>query len=138
MKRTALLPSLLALCCLPAFAAPEPSPTVPVTSVQQILLRMDRDNDSQVDFEEYRNAMTRRFHALDADDDGALATAEVPREWLEIGAKELADGTISIEEFATDLPPAFDGFDLDNDQTLNNDELAAFAKARAAQLDARP
>lgn len=138
MKRTATLPALLALCCLPAFAAPKPVPDVPVTTAQQILQRMDRDNDSQVDFEEYRNAMSRRFHARDADGDGSLNLDEVPKEWLAVGATEMADGTLSTEEFAAHLQPAFDGFDLDDDQSLNNDELAAFAKARAAQLEAKP
>jgi Ca2+-binding EF-hand superfamily protein len=99
---------------------------------------MDRDNDGKVDFEEYRNAMTRRFHKVDADSDGFMEQEEVPKEWLAVGAADLADGKVTAEEFAAGLQPAFDGFDLDHDGALNNDELATFAQARAAKLEETP
>lgn len=139
MKRTAVSPALLALC-LPmlSVAAPAQDKQAPVASVEQILQRMDRDNDGKLSFEEYRNAMTRRFHRLDADGDGFLVQKEIPKEWLAVGAADLADGKVSAEEFASGLRPAFDGFDLDRDNSLNNEELAAFARARAAKLEATP
>lgn len=139
MKRTAVSPALLALC-LPmlSVAASAQDKQAPVASVEQILQRMDRDNDGKLSFEEYRNAMTRRFHRLDADGDGFLVQKEIPKEWLAVGAADLADGKVSAEEFASGLRPAFDGFDLDRDNSLNNEELAAFARARAAKLEATP
>ncbi|MGH8026568.1 MAG: EF-hand domain-containing protein [Pseudoxanthomonas sp.] len=139
MERTAALPALLAFF-LPvlAVAAPAEDQQAPATSVERILQRMDRDNDGKLSFEEYRNAMTRRFHRLDADGDGFLAQKEIPKEWLAVGAADLADGKVSAEEFASGLRPAFDGFDLDNDNSLNNEELAAFAQARAAKWEATP
>lgn len=139
MKRTAVSPALLALC-LPmlSVAAPAEDKQAPVASVEQILQRMDRDNDGKLSFEEYRNAMTRRFHRLDTDGDGFLVQKEIPKEWLAVGAADLVDGKVSAEEFASGLRPAFDGFDLDRDNSLNNEELAAFARARAAKLEATP
>lgn len=119
-------------------AAPAEDRQAPVASVEQILQRMDRDNDGKLSFEEYRNAMTRRFHRLDADGDGFLVQKEIPKEWLAVGAADLADGKVSAEEFASGLRPAFDGFDLDKDNSLNDEELAAFARARAAKLEATP
>ncbi|MET1163140.1 MAG: EF-hand domain-containing protein [Pseudoxanthomonas sp.] len=139
MKRKLVLPALLALC-LPALAAADPpgADEIPVVSVDLILKRMDRDNDGKVSFEEYRNAMTRRFHKVDSNSDGFLEEKEVPKEWLAVGAKDLARGKIGAQEFASGLRPAFDGFDLDRDSTLNNEELASFARARAAKWGATP
>ncbi|MET0582564.1 MAG: EF-hand domain-containing protein [Pseudoxanthomonas sp.] len=139
MKRELVLPVLLALC-MPALAADPPADDkdMPVVSVDLILKRMDRDNDGKVSFEEYRNAMTRRFHKVDANGDGFLEQNEVPKEWLAVGAKDLANGRIGAQEFASGLRPAFDGFDLDRDSALNNEELASFARARAAKWRATP
>ncbi|HEX7802150.1 MAG TPA: EF-hand domain-containing protein [Pseudoxanthomonas sp.] len=139
MKPVVVSSALLALC-LPmlSVAAPAEDRQAPVASVEQILQRMDRDNDGKLSFEEYRNAMTRRFHRLDADGDGFLVQKEIPKEWLAVGAADLADGKVSAEEFASGLRPAFDGFDLDKDNSLNDEELAAFARARAAKLEATP
>jgi Ca2+-binding EF-hand superfamily protein len=138
MKRSAVFPILLAFC-LPtlALAAPAGDKTS-ATSVERILKRMDRDNDGKLGFEEYRNAMTRRFLAEDANGDGALESDEIPKEWLAVGATDLADGKISTEEFAARLQPTFDGFDLDRDGKLSDDELASFAQARAAKLEGTP
>ena len=57
MKCVAALPVLLVLMSLPAAA------DTPVASTQQLLKRMDRNNDGTVSFEEYRNAVSRRLHA---------------------------------------------------------------------------
>lgn len=135
-----VVPSALLALCLPmlSVAAPAREKEAPVSSVDLILQRMDRDNDGQLSFEEYRNAVTRRFHKLDADGDGFLVQKEVPKEWLAVGAADLADGKVSAEEFGAGLQPAFDSFDLDNDNRLNNQELASFAQARAAKLEAAP
>lgn len=130
MKLIAALPVLLALTCLPAAA------DTPVTSTQQLLKRMDRNNDGKVSFEEYRNAVSRRFHALDRDGDGLLQDSEIPPEWR-VGEAGGA-GALTHEEFAAHLPTVFREFDRNQDGQLDHDELTALANARAARLEAKP
>ena len=130
MKRIAALPVLLVLTCLPAAA------DTPVTSTQQLLKRMDRNNDGKVSFEEYRNAVSRRFHSLDRDGDGQLQDGEIPPEWRvgEAGGP----GVLTQAEFAAHLPTVFQEFDRNHDGQLDHDELDTLAAARAARLEAKP
>ena len=130
MKRIAALPVLLVLMCLPAAA------DTPVTSTQQLLKRMDRNNDGKVSFEEYRNAVSRRFHALDRDGDGLLQDSEIPPEWR-VGEADGA-GALTHEAFAAHLPTVFREFDRNQDGQLDHDELTALANARAARREAKP
>ena len=130
MKRIAALPVLLALACLPAAAES------PATSSQQLLKRMDRNNDDKVSFEEYRNAVSRRFHALDRDGDGLLQDSEIPAQWRT--AEAGGAGALTHEEFAAHLPTVFQEFDRNQDGQLDHDELNALANARAARREAKP
>ena len=129
MKRIAALSVLLAITCLPAAA------DTPVTSTEQLLKRMDRNNDEKVSFEEYRNAVSRRFHALDRDDDGLLKDSEIPPEWRT--GEAAGSGGLSHEEFAAHLPTVFQEFDRNQDGQLDHDELTALANARAARREAK-
>lgn len=138
MKRTILLPALLALCCAPALAAPEASADEHATTVQRILQRMDRDNDGKVGFEEYRNAMTRRFHAVDRNADGALQADELPPEWVVVDAADIPAGGMGLDGFSGHMRSSFAGFDANHDGNLDNEELTTLAKARAAKLEATP
>lgn len=136
MKRTLLVAALLApfpLSALAADAADEHA-----TTVQRILARMDRNNDGRVDFEEYRNAMTRRFHAVDKNADGALEASELPEEWVVVDASDIPAGGLDLEAFSGHMRTSFASFDADADGRLDNTELTTLAKARAARLEATP
>lgn len=137
MRPAPVLLGMLALCTLPAIAAPA-AVELPATSVQRILQRMDRDNDGKVSFEEYRNAMNRRFHAVDKNADGTLQVDEIPKEWVVVPAADLADAEVTLDEFSAELRPGFARFDANSDGLLDDAELTAFATARAAKLEASP
>ena len=137
MRPVSALLGLLVFSSVPAMSAPATDDT-PATSVQRILQRMDQDNDGKVSFEEYRNAMIRRFHAVDKDADAALQVDEIPKEWLVVQTADLSDSEVTLEEFSAELRPGFARFDSNGDGLLDEAELIAFATARAAQLEASP
>lgn len=145
MKRTCLATALTALCSLSALTAvaaekktAAPQSDAPATTVQRILQRMDRNNDGKVSFEEYRNAMTRRFHAVDKDGDGALEANERPAEWVVVKESDIPATGMTLEAFSAHMHASFAGFDANSDGQLDQTELTALANARAAQLEAKP
>lgn len=136
MKRILLVAALSALCPFPAPAAETADEHV--STVQRILARMDRDNDGKVGFEEYRNAMTRRFHAVDKNADGLLQATELPEEWVVVQAADIPSGGLGLESFSEHMRNSFSAFDSNQDGSLDHDELIALAKARAAREEATP
>ena len=120
-----------------ANAASPPPASQLVDTAQAMLDRMDRNLDGKISFEEYRNAMVRRFGARDVNDDGVLEGDEFPKEWLAGAAVEGATGKVGFEQFTAELPLVFDGFDADKDGQLNATEIAAFAAARKTQEESR-
>jgi hypothetical protein len=119
--------------------ATEPQPAKPpVDNAQAMLERMDRNVDGKISFEEYRNAMIRRFGARDLDDDGALDGTEFPKEWLAGADVQGATGKVSFEQFQAELPLVYEQFDVDKDGQLDSTEIAAFAAARKTQEESRP
>ena len=117
-------------------ASPEPAGQ-PVDTAQAMLDRMDRNVDGKISFEEYRNAMVRRFGARDVNDDGVLEGDEFPKEWLAGADVQEATGKVSWEQFAVELQLVFDHFDVDKDGQLDAVEIAAFAAARKIQEESR-
>lgn len=105
----------------------------PVDTAAQLLERMDRNVDGKISFEEYRNAMVRRFDAIDGDGDGTLVAQEIPPEWLAGAQARVPGGKVSRAEFGDSLQPVFDRFDADKDGQLDVAEIEAFAGARKAQ-----
>ena len=116
-----------------ANAANPPPANQPVDTAQAMLDRMDRNVDGKISLEEYRNAMVRRFGALDVNDDGALEGEEFPKEWLAGAPAEGATGQVTRVEFTAELQLVFDRFDADKDGQLDAAEIAAFAAARKSQ-----
>lgn len=134
MKPILFVTGALALAtCLSAHAAKPSKADAPVDTTKRMLARMDRNVDGKISFEEFRNAVTRRFDARDKNHDGTLSADEVPKEWLIVSAADQADGQVTHEEFAAALQPTFDRFDADHDGQLDATEIAAFAAARAAK-----
>jgi len=105
----------------------------PIDTPQRLLERMDRNIDGKISFEEYRNAMVRRFDARDKNGDGVLEGKEYPKEWLVGAETEAANGKLTWDEFGDALQPVFDKFDVDKDGQLDTNEIAAFAAARQAK-----
>jgi Ca2+-binding EF-hand superfamily protein len=116
-----------------AYAADTPSDSRPGDSRSRLLQRMDRNGDGKVSFEEYRNAMLRRFDARDENHDGVLDGAEFPKEWLAGAAIEEAQHKLSRDDFSDQLEPTFDRFDADKDGQLAGAEVDAFVAARKAR-----
>jgi len=135
--RHSLIAAAVLLAAVAASAAESPPASKPVDTAQAMLDRMDRNLDGKISFEEYRNAMVRRFGARDVNDDGVLQGDEFPKEWLAGAAVEGATGKVSFEQFTAELPLVFDGFDADKDGQLNAAEIAAFAAARKTQEESR-
>jgi hypothetical protein len=100
---------------------------------QRLLERMDRNVDGKISFEEYRNAMVRRFDARDKNGDGVLEGKEYPKEWLVGGSTD----KLTWDEFGEALQPVFDQFDIDKDGLLDTGEIAAFAAARKAKEESK-
>ena len=117
-------------------ADPQPADQ-PVDTAKAMLDRMDRNVDGKISFEEYRNAMIRRFGARDRNDDGVLEGDEFPKEWLAGADLQGATGKVTWEQFADELQLVFDHFDVDKDGQLDAAEIAAFAAARKNQEESR-
>ena len=117
-------------------ANPQPADQ-PVDTANAMLDRMDRNVDGKISFEEYRNAMIRRFGARDGNDDGVLEGDEFPKEWLAGADVQGATGKVTWEQFAVELQLVFDRFDVDKDGQLDAAEIAAFAAARKTQEESR-
>ena len=127
----------MVLATLTASAASSQPADQPVDTAKAMLDRMDRNLDGKISFEEYRNAMVRRFGARDVNDDGVLEGDEFPKEWLAGAAVEGATGKVSFEQFTAELPLVFDGFDADKDGQLDAAETTAFAGARKTREESR-
>jgi Ca2+-binding EF-hand superfamily protein len=117
-------------------ASPQPAGQ-PVDTAQAMLDRMDRNVDGKISFEEYRNAMVRRFGARDVNQDGVLEGDEFPKEWLAGADVEQATGKVTFEQFSAELSLVFDRFDANKDGQLDATEIAAFAAARKTQEESR-
>jgi len=117
-------------------ANPQPADQ-PVDTAKAMLDRMDRNVDGKISFEEYRNAMIRRFGARDRNDEGVLVGDEFPKEWLAGADVQEATGKVTWEQFGVELQLVFDHFDVDKDGQLDADEIAAFAAARKTQEESR-
>lgn len=133
MKRlTAWTGGLVVLTVLAVAAPATFAATKPVDTGKRMLDRMDRNVDGKIGFEEYRNAMMRRFDARDHDKNGVLEGKEIPKEWLVGADVAAAEGKVSQAAFAGELQPVFDRFDANRDGELDAAEVAAYAAARRA------
>ena len=123
--------ALALLCSTSGFAAE------PVDTAQRMIQRMDRNIDNQISFEEYRNAMLRRFDDSDRNGDGSLDGEEFPKEWLAGADAQAATGKISWSDFGASLQAVFDRFDADKDGQLDSAEIDAFSAARKTQEESK-
>lgn len=125
--------SLVTLSLILATTASAKTSDKPIDSSQRLLERMDRNMDGKISFEEYRNAMVRRFDARDKNSDGVLEGKEYPKEWLVGGSTD----KLTWDEFGEALQTVFDQYDADKDGLLDAIEIAAFAAARKAKEESK-
>jgi Ca2+-binding EF-hand superfamily protein len=125
---------MAAMCANAAGTGPADQP---VDTAKTMVERMDRNLDGKISFEEYRNAMVRRFDARDSNGDGILEGDEFPKEWLAGADVQGATGKVSWEQFVGELQLVFDRFDGDKDGQLDATEIAAFAAARKTEEESR-
>ncbi|WP_257385830.1 hypothetical protein [Tahibacter caeni] len=118
-----------ALVATTATAATSGEPA-PADRKSRLLARMDRDGDDRISFEEYRNAMLRRFDARDRNRDGVLDGAEFPPQWLEGSGIAAEQKRLARDDFSDQLEPSFAKFDADANGQLDGAELDAFFAAR--------
>lgn len=111
--------------------------TEPVDTAQRLVQRMDRNIDGKISFEEYRNAMLRRFDDSDANGDGVLEGEEFPREWVAGADVKAATDKVSWADFGASLQSVFDRFDGDKDGQLDSAEIDALAAARKSQEESK-
>lgn len=121
--------SLALAVSLPANAEVE-YPTAPAGSPNPVsnFDSTDRDADSKISMEEFRNRMTKVFFELDVDGDGVLQENEFS-EVLIAPHHEIADSddsdTLSHREFMGHTAVLFQTVDTDADGHFTKDELAA-------------
>ena len=131
MKRCISLAVAALICASPLALAQKKDGPVPVTS-ESLLKRMDRDGDGKLSFEEYRNAMIRRFAHADRDRDGVLRGDEIPAHLVPTARSENPQQEVTMDAYADALRPVFDSFDTDRDGYLAGAEIEALAQARRA------
>ena len=135
--RSVLVGLAVVLWTTEAVAAGKAAEDQPGDTRSRLLQRMDRNGDGKISFEEYRNAMLRRFAARDKNHDGVLDEKEFPKEWL-AGAGATADNKVTLEEFGDELEGVFKRFDSNGDGQLEAGELDAFVDARKAKEESKP
>jgi hypothetical protein len=137
IKLTAWACALALMTGTAASAASTKPAEKPVDTAAEMVARMDRNLDGKISFEEYRNAMVRRFDARDRNGDGVLEGDEYPKEWLAGADVQGATGKVSWDQFVAELQMVFDRFDGNKDGQLEAAEISAFAAARKAEEETR-
>ena len=142
MRYAAICALALALCASVA-AAQEPTPSeaasfyvkaMPATPVADPLVNADRDADGSINWEEFRNLLTRAFHVVDRDGDGVLAGGEIDELFVGLNKGEVdradanKDGKIQYREFVAYTARVFLLSDVDLNGTLTPKELIEGAK----------
>lgn len=109
-----------------------------VVTSESIVKRVDRSGDGTIDYEEYRNAMMRRFATADSNGDGVLNGDEIPRHSLVVENSKATVDEVKRDDYNDALQPLFDSFDADHDGLLVGDEIEALAQARRTLKEAKP
>lgn len=109
-------------------AAADAPPAIGSIEPAALVKQLDRNANGCLDLEEGRNYTSRRFHALDANDDDVLDATEAPP----LAGEPSAARPISIEAWQDAYTARFTGFDADSSGCLSAEEIA---RGRAALAD---
>lgn len=111
----------------PPLAAADAPPPIGSLPPDTLIQRLDRNGNGCLDLEEGRNYVSRRFHALDANGDGAIDAIEAPPQAGETSATR----PISIEAWQDAYTRRFRRFDADGNGCLTVEEITAGRRALA-------
>jgi hypothetical protein len=122
--------AVLALLTVGAASAQEGSGKAMTVTTEGIIARMDHNGDGKIGYEEFRNAMMRRYDHADRNHDQVLQGDEIPQHSVTMAQSQDAQGAVTLETFSGSLRTVFDSFDANHDGVLDKDETGAFAQAR--------
>jgi len=108
-----------------AVAAADAPPAIGSMEPAALVQQLDRNANGCLDLEEGRNYTSRRFHALDANDDNVLDAAEAPP----LPGEPSAARPIGIDAWQDAYTARFQAFDADASACLSADEIT---RGRAA------
>ncbi|GAB3735077.1 hypothetical protein GCM10028794_14160 [Silanimonas algicola] len=108
--------------------AADAPPAIGNIEPEALVQQLDRNGSGCLDVEEGRNFTSRRFHALDANDDGVLDATEAPP----LPGEPSAARPIGIEAWQDADVARFTSFDADGSAFRNADEITRGRAAIAA------
>jgi hypothetical protein len=113
----------LALLALAAPAAAQPAP--PVATVRELHAVADRNEDGVIDRHEFATRQVDVFYFQDANKDGALTAAELPKNsGIDLQATDRnGDGKLQLPEFLEARDDQFEAADANHDGALTLAEL---------------
>lgn len=116
----------LLLSAVPVHAkGPPPIGSIPLS---EVLATLDRNGNGCIDLEEGRNYVSRRFHALDRNDDDSIDAVEAPP----MAGETSASRPIGLNDWQDAYHARFDGFDTDRSGCLSLAEIEAGRSAADA------
>jgi len=108
-----------ALALAQGAAAADAPPAIGSIEPAALVQQLDRNANGCLDLEEGRNYTSRRFHALDANDDNVLDAAEAPP----LPGEPSAARPIGIEAWQDAYAARFAAFDADGSGCLSAEEI---------------
>lgn len=99
------------------------------TDMNSIMELCDKNADHRIDREEYQMYLSETFFFVDTDKDGYLVMEEMKNpvkemdDFIVSAADKNSDGRLSIYELCNAMHKDFEGADLDDDGTIDMDEL---------------
>jgi hypothetical protein len=93
-----------------------------------VLATLDRNGNGCIDLEEGRNYVSRRFHALDRNDDDSIDAVEAPP----MAGETSQSRPIGLADWQDAYHARFDAFDADRSGCLSLDEIEAGRSAADA------
>lgn len=104
---------------------PPPIGSIPLG---EVIATLDRNGNGCIDLEEGRNYVSRRFHALDRNDDDSIDAVEAPP----MAGETSQSRPIALADWQDAYHARFDAFDTDRSGCLGLDEIKAGRSAADA------
>ncbi len=134
-----MIAKLTSVCLMAALAgmlAMAPPAHTSETNARTVMGSCDKNADQRIDREEYHSYVSESFYFIDQDKDGHLVLEEIAHHVQAMDrdratrADKDNDGRLSIYEFWSALHKDFENADLDDDSTLDMDELKVLMRTK--------